>query len=61
MINAKSDVTGKIKNICGIDLDNKENILPLKAVNIGFAAEGTISKLINSDILNLSEVKTFRR
>ena len=61
MINAKSDVTEKIKNICGIDLDNKENILPLKAVNIGFASEGTISKLINSDILNLSEVKTFRR
>ena len=51
----------KSKNISDIDLDNKENILPLKTVNTGFAAEGTISKLIASDMLNLSEVKTFRR
>ena len=50
----KVDVIEKSKNICDIDLDNKENILPLKTVNIGFAAEGTISKLIASDMLNLS-------
>ena len=57
----KANVIEKSKNICGIDLDNNENILPLKTVNTGFAAEGTISKLIASDMLSLSEVKTFRR
>ena len=59
-LTVKVDVIEK-KNICDIDLVNKENILPLKTVNIGFAVEGTISKLIPSDMLNLSQVKTFRR
>ena len=57
----KANVMEKSKNICSIDLDNKENILPLKTVNTGFAAEGTISKFIASDMLSLSEGKTFRR
>ena len=58
---AEADVVEKSKNICDIDLDNKENILLLKTANGGFVAEGTISKLIASDTLNLSEGKTFRR
>ena len=57
----KTEIIEKSKNICNIDLENKENILPIKNINIGFAAEGTISKLICSDILNLSELQTFRR
>ena len=51
-INWKVDVIEKSKKNCDVDLDNKENILPLKTVNIGFEAEGTISKLIASDMLN---------
>ena len=41
---AEADVIKKSKNICDIDLDNKENILLLKTANGGFVAEGTISK-----------------
>ena len=57
----KADAIEKSKTICDIDLDNKKKILPLKTVNIGFEVEGTISKFTASDMLNLSEVKTFRR
>ena len=56
----KADAIEKCKTICDIDLDKKK-ILPLETVNIAFKAEGTISKLTASVMLNLSEVKTFRR
>ena len=47
----KPTVIDSCKNLCHLDLTKKEHFLPFKSVNIGFAAEGTLSKLLLQDML----------
>ena len=57
----KPTVIDSCKNLCHLDLTNKLHFLPLESVNIGFAAEGMLSKLLLQDTATLMDVKLFKK
>ena len=57
----KPAVVDSCKNLSQVDFKEKENGSRLKGVNIGFAAEGTLSNLLKQDKVSLAEVTLFRK
>ena len=47
-------------NLCELDATKKGNRLPLNSVNIGFASEGMLSKLLQKDKVTLADVTLFK-
>ena len=49
-----------IQLINELDLTDNNNLLPVKQINIGFAAEDILRKLLTSDFITTLHVKNFR-
>ena len=56
----KPCVLDNCKNVFDVDPKNKDNLLSIKSVRIGFAAEVTLSNLLKNDQVKLSDVKDFK-
>ena len=62
-LTVKQDVPSQCKTdiqIKQLDLCNKESLLNLKDINLGFAVPNIIAKLRRNDTLTLAEVKEFK-
>ena len=62
-LTVKQDVLSQCKTdiqIKQLDLCNKESLLNLKDINLGFALPNIIAKLRRNDTLTLAEVKEFK-
>ena len=62
-LTVKQDVLSQCKTdiqIKQLDLCNKESLLNLKDINLGFAVPNIIAKLRRNDTLTLAEVKEFK-
>ena len=62
-LTVKQDVLSQCKpdiQIKQLDLCNKESLLNLKDINLGFAVPNIIAKLRRNDTLTLAEVKEFK-
>ena len=62
-LTVKQDVLSQCKpdiQIKQLDLCNKESLLNLKDINLGFAVPNVIAKLRRNDTLTLAEVKEFK-
>lgn len=55
------DAANTGKRLKNIDLDDDDNLVKLKNVEIGFAAEHVINNLLKEDGISSSSVKTFRK
>ena len=49
------------KKLISIDLSDQDTLLPLNKMNVGFAVNGTIKKLAQSDKVSSDGVKKFRQ
>ena len=56
-----SVITGKtVQQLREIDLDEDENLLPLKDMNLGFGTEALLKELLKKDVITAKQVKDFR-